>query len=366
MWTSSTAFRHFLLGGYLLVVALVLAIPAVPLIARLPDFAACQMQMRICPWQDADWRRSLEGFADSAFGLAGDMKDAAAFLRDSGRGGAVVEGVDGWGFYNSGSLRNRHRGRYADVAGAEYWTAIATELHEAQARAGKRFVFMLAPDKHSIYPEFLPANHLADRRGPDTAALVHASLAARGIAYIDSKAVLDAAKATGPLYWKRDTHWNQLGALFIFDRLLEKLDMEPVHGTVDGVYAGTKSIDREGDFATINGEGVSRGEQMPVFRQPLFSMQGIATEALTHADGNAVAGMAPYLIAEGAVADPASKLSIAVIGDSFTFGLFRPLFARHFASVLWLHHQQGGFDRAMIERFDPDVIVLQVVERILE
>lgn len=366
MWAGSDAFRRFLLGGYLLAVAGVLAIPAVPLMGRLPDFAACQMGVRICPWQDTAWRPSLERFADEAFGLAGDMKDAAGLLRSGGQGGPVVEGLDGWGFYNSGNLRSRHRGRLADVAGADSWTAIIAELNERQARAGKRFVFMLAPDKHSVYPEFLPAGYLPDKRGMDTADLLQAGLAERGIAFIDTRAVLGAAKETGPLYWKRDTHWNQLGALVAFGALMENLGIRPVHGAVAGLYAGTEAIDRKGDFATINGEGVARGELQPVFNQPLFSMQGIATGVPAGIEGDGAGGMAPYLIAEGAVTGPASDLTIALIGDSFTFGLFRPLLARHFRAVLWLHHQQGGFDRAMVERFDPDVIVLQVVERNLE
>ena len=80
---------------------------------------------------------------------------------------------------------------------------------------------MLAPDKDTIYPEFLP-----DWAQPSTNTATNALLAnVSQEIYLDTRPALKAAKShfSEPLYYKTDSHWNQLGSWVAFHALSMKV-----------------------------------------------------------------------------------------------------------------------------------------------
>ena len=83
-------------------------------------------------------------------------------------------------------------------------------LTHKMENAGSQFVLFIAPDKTSVYPEFLPST-IGEKRFNKTEQLI-AALEENHIHYVFPADSLIAQKETMQLYAKRDTHWNALGA----------------------------------------------------------------------------------------------------------------------------------------------------------
>lgn len=90
------------------------------------------------------------------------------------------------------------------------------------AALGMRFAFMAAPNKNTVYPEYMPARYRPTGEESNRARLYRA-LAGAGVATVDLAAQLRAHKAEGALYFEQDTHWNERGALVGYRAIMEAL-----------------------------------------------------------------------------------------------------------------------------------------------
>lgn len=91
------------------------------------------------------------------------------------------------------------------------------------AACGKSALVVIAPNKQSIYGEYLAAENPADstrlddllqKLGPEAKAMI-----------IDPRSRLRSAKSARPfpIYMKTDTHWNDLGAFYVYQAIIEAL-----------------------------------------------------------------------------------------------------------------------------------------------
>lgn len=130
-----------------------------------------------------------------------------------------------------------------------HWTASAEhlddqirfyeELKRIAGEFGAELHILIGPNKASIYPEYLPPvlfpakNRAAER-------LVEA-LTARGISVFDPTELLRASKDEGVLYWRTDTHWNELGVQKVLEEFLRRAGQPPLPKTElqkTGVHKG--------------------------------------------------------------------------------------------------------------------------------
>jgi hypothetical protein len=110
---------------------------------------------------------------------------------------------------------------------------------------GIKFVFTVAPNKNSIYPENMPFNYVESDNAGNYERLAE-SLAESGF-FLDMKKALLETDSSIPLYHKTDTHWNNLGAYAGHVKLMEMLGRESCPAG-DSWY--TKD-DRLGDLAAM-------------------------------------------------------------------------------------------------------------------
>ena len=75
---------------------------------------------------------------------------------------------------------------------------------------GADFIFFSAPNKNSLYPEYMPPNYV-ETSAPGNYEMLTEALSGERF-YCDMKAALSDADSSIPLYHKTDTHWNNLGA----------------------------------------------------------------------------------------------------------------------------------------------------------
>jgi hypothetical protein len=84
-------------------------------------------------------------------------------------------------------------------------------------------VFVLAPDKHAIYPEELPPS--VRRVGPETRSdsLVRYLREHSTVPVLDLRPALLEAKARERVYHRTDTHWNDRGAYIAYEEIVRAL-----------------------------------------------------------------------------------------------------------------------------------------------
>ena len=134
----------------------------------------------------------------------------------------VILGRNGWLYYGD---------TLADFEGAapmterQLWCAAHTLalMQEYAASKGCAFLFTVAPNKNTLYPDAMPDRYEASAAASNLDRLT-AVLAEEGVSYCDLLSVL--AREETPVYYKTDSHWTGYGSALAHDALLAALGRE--------------------------------------------------------------------------------------------------------------------------------------------
>ncbi|MFP6583450.1 MAG: DHHW family protein, partial [Candidatus Hydrogenedentota bacterium] len=155
-----------------------------------------------------------------------DIPDAVGGEASRRSSSNVVVGQDGWLFfagYDNRVLAD-HRG-IVSFSEDELmrWKIRLLERRNYLRKRGIEYVFVMAPDKHSIYPEFLPVhvNQVSDQSRADQ--LVAYLQSETDLNIVDPRPALLEAKKSERIYHKTDTHWNALGAHVAYTEIMDAL-----------------------------------------------------------------------------------------------------------------------------------------------
>ncbi|GFZ33945.1 hypothetical protein CSC2_44710 [Clostridium zeae] len=212
-----------------------------------------------------------------------------------------------------------------------------------------KFVLFLAPDKEIMYSEHMPSNIKVE--GNITIADQTAKYISENtdIPVIYPKSELLEAKKKYQIYYKYDTHWNQIGGFIGSQELADKL-------TGNRLYLkDVKILDESkcsGDLANmLNLTSYFNDDKM-------FSISGFHDDIKV----NLVKKTADesYIKYESNALD---KRKILVIRDSFSEAMFDYI-PKNFASTVFIHGE--SFKPSDIEKERPDIIVYEGVERYIE
>jgi hypothetical protein len=136
----------------------------------------------------------------------------------------VIVGRDGWLFYaGDGATEDITSAVPFTRAELETWRTTLEHTQEWMEAHGIAYVFVLAPDKHEVYPELLPPS--VRRVGAETRsdALVRYLRDASTVPVLDLRGALSAAKGRERVYHRTDTHWNDRGAFAASQALVRML-----------------------------------------------------------------------------------------------------------------------------------------------
>ena len=177
---------------------------------------------------------------------------------------SVLAGRDGWLFY--ASTLSDYTG-LAPMSPRELYSA-ARNLYLMQSQC-RDFAFMIAPNKNSLYPRFMPRTGV--RAEEHDAHRLMEMLREMGVAYID----LYGAFAPEPvLYYATDSHWDPRGAALAADLINREFGRESRY--YDGPF---RQEAYTGDLYQMLYPAFSGGEQAPVYDGALdFSYVGKATQ----------------------------------------------------------------------------------------
>ena len=140
----------------------------------------------------------------------------------------VLVGEDGWLFFAGDRMIDHFRGQFHWTQGdLEDWRKLLERRQAWLAARGIQYVFVIAPDKQTIYPEKLPAwlRRVAPPASEPTMLdqFVDYMKAHSRVNVVDLRPALFAAKRTAPAYQMTDFHWNGFGAYAGYRALMEQL-----------------------------------------------------------------------------------------------------------------------------------------------
>jgi len=272
--------------------------------------------------------------------------------------GDAVRGDDGWLFATVNSALAMHQGLKPFVGSeAEAWLNRLAELRARSQEAGAVFVVLTPPNKHSVYPEHL-SNYPRRAAGEGRLEALERLAPQFGVTLINPRDALIAAKARRTVFYRTDTHWTTYGAYVGYLALMEALIERGVETRVlDDEGLGSATTDTfAGDLYGLL--GVEDGQPETVEEITLRSPSPIAENILLEAYE-----YGPFK-ARRFVMEPRGLPSVLVLGDSFSMKLL-PYLRESFDEVTYLHHRSGAAPLEVIEPGRYDVVVFQIVERLL-
>ncbi|MBV9657288.1 MAG: hypothetical protein JO295_04175 [Verrucomicrobia bacterium] len=276
----------------------------------------------------------------------------------------VVVGRAGWLYYDYGSDLDNYRG--LSQLQPEFLQVLRETLEIRRdwfARRGVRYLFVVAPDKQTIYPDYLPA--WVRKIHPDTALdqfmdYLHASGSTLEVP--DLRPVLRAARATNRLYLRTDTHWNGLGAQVAHTIIQQRLAniFPEAHFPPPLAVTASVAIRPGGDLADLLGLS-------DILREHVVTLT--PTDPHFHAAPWNLTGLDTWQTDfRHFVRDPGASLRVLVLRDSFYVQMLAPL-AEQTAESLFLarlpqtHHDDPATLRSAIDQFHPDIVIEEIVER---
>jgi len=161
----------------------------------------------------------------------------------------VIVGKDGWLFY--AETLNDFSGTVKLSDGDINRLARIIKMESDYCRTnGKGYVFTVAPNKNSIYPEKMAAYYLAASENTNLEN-INEALVKLGVNVCDLQESLISAKASGKqLYYTYDSHWNLEGATVGYKALLASVKKECGfdYADSDWLNATFEPAEREGDL----------------------------------------------------------------------------------------------------------------------
>lgn len=288
------------------------------------------------------------------------------WLRASSHYQTVIKGKDDWLFLSQENtdlnvVEDYRSGRLFSPAQLARWVAVYRERQDWLAARGIRYLAVVAPNKHTVYPEFLPAKYNRVSAVSRTDQLVSA-LEDAGVEVLDLRPTMAEVKKKALAYYRTDTHWTTFGAFAGYVQIMKRLakwfpDFEP---EIRGDFDISLTPDLNGGLASMLAISDLFPENRVTFlpRTPRRAVEvpnTIAPKSLFQ----------PTVVMETGDA----KLPTAVIfRDSFAHELL-PFLSEHFnrSIYLWPYpstaRETRVFDREAIEALKPALVIDEFVER---
>ena len=273
----------------------------------------------------------------------------------------VVLGKQGWLFYTGDESIQDFRHLYpSSPKQLESMRAIFQEMRDRLAERNIKFLVVVAPDKHSIYPEFMP-DTLRQLKGQSRLDQLSEVMKKQSkINFLDLRPALLAAKKNQQVYYANDTHWNDYGAFAAYQATAARMKAWFPQLKVASLqdYKIATMSRNGGDLTRLLGLQNISTEQFQVL-QPISKNQTINEKeiqlhsfqhrlqsgSLTHSDNGEIR-------------------SVMVFGDSFSDSKLKLFLSQHFKTGRWYRF---GDNRTiyldLIDSVKPDLVIFETIQR---
>jgi alginate O-acetyltransferase complex protein AlgJ len=271
----------------------------------------------------------------------------------------IIVGKDGWLFYgDANSIASYTRSKPLTQSELERWKKILEARHDWLKQRGIDFIFVIVPNKESVYGEYMRDERVRATGPSRVEQLIDYLGAHSNIRILDLRPALLQSKQRYRLYHQTDSHWNTFGAFTAYRAIGERLraTIPGFHPLSETDFDVVKAEPYSGDLAGMLGlEGIRREDELSLKpRQPLKAIHRKELDAKVPADRSI-----PRLIYERESSD---LPRLVMFGDSFGPPVATFL-AEGFGRTTFFENQT--VDRAVVESERPRVVIMEMVERLL-
>jgi hypothetical protein len=354
-------------ASFLLVLWLPLVMSGVQGERRVSDtenrFLAALPELGSDPSTWSKYPAKLERYYDDHIGLRTAMIRGYASLTIGLFGKSptdtLVVGKQGWLYFGDPNAIAQYRG-VAPLSEAQLarWRQVLIERRDWLASRGIAFLFVLVPDKHLMYPEYMPDRlprvseiHPLDQ----LARYLHETT---DLEVLDLRAPLEAAKREARTYHRTDSHWNDYGAYVGYAAIVDRLGLIlPSMSEAQPIPAARGAHVTTGmGLASIVGLASAYREER-IDMSPNGARAQVAAEHRARYDER-VRRMVPIALG----VDDGRLPRAVMFRDSFANALV-PYLAENFERIYFVWDRD--VDPRVVEREQPDVVIQQVVGRFL-
>jgi hypothetical protein len=270
---------------------------------------------------------------------------------------SVILGKNGWLYWNKNRLSDDFRGANPMTSlELEQWKNSFEDKQEWMASKGIAYIAGIAPEKQTIYPEFLP-DHLQKHRGITRLMQLETYLLKNStFRLIDWKTPFLSERENHQIYYKTDTHWNFRGGLAAYQAM-----MTDISALFPGMVARSRSFFHEriiadhegGDLAVIMGLQTIFREDQPIFQPRFLCGRRWKYDLPLAARGSYAMGC------------KTEKLKAVVFRDSY-FNFILPFLSEHFGEIIYIWEQYNHeIASQLIQAIGPDIVIEEILERFL-
>ena len=371
---KTNAVRKFADGALLFAFVVLLGLPTLDYFLHLDKAPPLNEKRKLAEFPAMTWSQEgarkfitgLENYYADHFGFRTQLiRWEHAWKRDLFHESSfpdVMLGRDGWLFFSNDQMtQNKWGTALFEPSRLKEWQALLESRRDWLAQRGIHFIFVIAPEKHRIYPEYMPDGIISPDAVTRLEQFVAYMKANSTVEILDLRPAVLQAKSIRQTYFRTDTHWNQFGAFVGYQELVRTLGrhfpaLEPLPIKA---FSVTNRNEPAGNLAVMLGEENSAPERdCPAFAPlpPLTALKTTTEPKLLGKRWNQ--GMEPVI-----TENPNQTLKAVVFRDSFSIAWI-PFLGQNFNRVVYLW--QHEFEHEFIEQEKPDVVIEEVVDRLFQ
>jgi len=306
-----------------------------------------------------EFRKAADAYVADHFPIRPQLIGALNRLRMlAGVSGSnrVVIGRDGWLFFDDDTHMGGSRNDPPmDRPEIRNWLVNFAGRTEALRAKGIPYLVVATPVKETIYPQYAPAwyHPTADRTTLMLPRLA-AQAGAGEVLYLHPD-VAAATRRGEKTYSRHDTHWTGYGAYAGYVGLMRRLHAMGLTDEAKPLSAFNVmpvTPNRPRDLALM----LAVASFVHIDFPHIDNLDGESKIKITYLTGK-TDWTSPQVVDTGEVGKP----TLLMTRDSFSNELLPFLFS-HFSRIVLAHNQDGSWRPDLIERFKPDVVILEVVE----
>ncbi|QFJ54876.1 DHHW family protein [Pseudobutyrivibrio xylanivorans] len=257
----------------------------------------------------------------------------------------IIIGRGGWLFlYGENEIECYQGTNILSEDDTVHYINLVNQLNSICQAKGKELYVYIAPNKSSVYPQYMPTVEIATsyRRIQQLYERMQYEATAPFI-----YPLLEEMEASNnyQIYYKYDSHWNYLGALYGTNALYARMGVEQTDPTQ--WITGTQDAEK----------------------YELYTYMGIPDSMVSHDDVEQTVDYRPEITVEGlnlekmicrTTSNGANQKKLCLIGDSFRVNMM-PYLSKDFTNCTFAHRDYMGEIHGDIK--NADIIVIEAVER---
>ncbi|MBM4029392.1 MAG: hypothetical protein FJ280_28945 [Planctomycetes bacterium] len=270
----------------------------------------------------------------------------------------VLEGRQGWLFLGDQGTIADYRGMLPFTSQQlRHWQQSLESRRDWLDRQGIPYLFVVCPDKHTIYPEYMPAriNRVRTQTRLDQF-LRHMEVHSK-VQILDLRPALREMKKTHLCYQPQETHWNGVGAFAGSQEIARQLRTR--FGNLPTLTMDQCEIYQQENAETDLLRLLGR-TQVRTMMDNVRPRHGLAAQVQW--DTDRPHGRGCVLIRSRCRTAPIGRA--LVVCDSFATHMI-PFLAELFREALYVWSGSDNFLPADVLDLGPDVVIQEIVERAL-